>query len=74
MFRLYCDLCNTEIEAGNTTPMATIKIEEAKYMGSLTNGCNKEFLIDTDCINHKAYLCPKCLKHLRDFLFVKKEY
>lgn len=68
MFRLYCDLCNAEITPAHKFPMVKLTIEEAKYMGSLSNGCNREFLIDTDCVDHKAYLCSGCASRLRQFM------
>ena len=68
MFRLYCDLCFTEISPLNKDPMVKLTIEEMKYMGSLKNGCNREFLTDHECVNHKAYLCPHCVERLKQFM------
>ena len=33
MFRLYCDLCNTEISPFDKNPMVKLTIEEMKYLG-----------------------------------------
>ena len=66
MFRLYCDLCNTEISSRDKNPMVKLTVEEMKYMGESSSG--KEFLIDHGCITHRSYLCPYCVERLKQFM------
>ena len=66
MFRLYCDLCNTEISPVHKFPMAKLTIEEMKYLGESKNG--REFLTDCECVDHKAYLCSGCAARLKQFM------
>lgn len=68
MFRLYCDLCNTEITPADrrSFPMVKLTIEEMKYLGESKD--SREFLADEECVDHKAYLCSGCASRLRQFM------
>ena len=66
MFRLYCDLCNTEISPQDKNPMVKLTIEEMRYMGESSDG--REFLSDYKCVTHRSYLCPYCVERLKQFM------
>ena len=66
MFRLYCDLCNTEISPAHKFPMVKLTIEEMIYLGESKNG--REFLTDCECVNHEAHLCAGCAARLKQFM------